>query len=240
MRCISVDDEPRALEIIDSYIEKIDFLELVGKFRSPLDAMDFLLHNKVDLVFLDINMPDISGTEFVRILNQTPMIVFTTAYSEYAIESYDLNAVDYLLKPFEFDRFLKSVIKARELFKAKTGIVEKVPDSLSSTNDSIQIKSGSETFQVKIRDIQYVEGLGNYINVYQADRKITVYTSLQSFLDKLPKNQFVRVHKSFIVSIIHIQSFEYHQIKLDDKTIPIGKIYRKIFIDLMKKRTRGA
>ena len=239
MRCISVDDEPRALEIIDSYIEKIDFLELVGKFRSPLDAMDFLLHNKVDLVFLDINMPDISGTEFVRILNQTPMIVFTTAYSEYAIESYDLNAVDYLLKPFEFDRFLKSVIKARELFKAKSGIVEKVPDSLSSINDSIQIKSGSETFQVKIRDIQYVEGLGNYINVYQADRKITVYNSLQNFLDKLPENQFVRVHKSYIVSIIHIQSFENHQIKLDDKTIPIGKIYRKIFIDLMKKRTRG-
>lgn len=239
MRCISVDDEPRALEIIDSYIDKIDFLELVGKFRSPLDAMDFLLHNKIDLIFLDINMPDISGTEFVRILNQTPMIIFTTAYSEYAIESYDLNVLDYLLKPFEFDRFLKSVIKARELFMAKSGIVEKAPDHLISIHDSIQIKSGSETFQVKIRDIQYVEGLGNYINVYQADRKITTYISLQNFLDKLPENQFVRVHKSFIVSIIHIQSFEYHQIKLDDKTIPIGKIYRKNFIDLMKKRTRG-
>lgn len=237
MRCISIDDEPRALEIIDSYISKIDFLELIGKFRSPLDAMDFLLQNKVDLIFLDINMPDISGTELVRILNKKPMVIFTTAYSEYAIESYDLNAVDYLLKPFEFDRFLKSVIKAKELFKAKSGIEDKPTEFLSPVDGIIQIKSGSETFQVKIENIRYVEGLGNYINVYLSDRKITTYISLQNFLEKLPENQFVRIHKSFIVSTIHIKSFESHQIKLDDKTIPIGKIYRKNFIDLMKNRT---
>lgn len=186
MRCIAIDDEPRALEIIDSYCNKIDFLDLVSTFRSPLDAMD------------------------------------------------------YLLKPFEFDRFLKSVIKAKELFKAKSGIVGKAPVSLSSVSESIQIKSGSETFQVKIENIQYVEGLGNYINVYQSDRKITTYISLHKFFDKLPKNQFARIHRSFIVSIIHIQSFENHQVKLDEKTIPIGKIYRKDFIELMKKRTRGA
>ena len=235
MRCIAIDDEPRALEIIDNYINKIDFLDLVGKFRSPLDAMNYLLQNKIDLIFLDINMPDITGTELVKVLNQKPMVIFTTAYSEYAIESYDLNAVDYLLKPFEFDRFLKSVIKAKELFMVNSGIENKPSVYLSPIDESIQIKSGSETFQIKIDEIKYIEGLGNYVNVYLSDRKIVTYISLQDILKKLPEKQFIRIHKSYIVSIIHIKSFESHQVKLVDKTIPIGKNYKEKFIDLIKK-----
>jgi len=237
MRCIAVDDEPRALEIIDNFISKIDFLDLVGKFRSPVDAIDFLVQNEIDLIFLDINMPDITGTEFVKILNQKPMIIFTTAYSEYAIESYELDAIDYLLKPFEFDRFLKAVIKAKETFNQSSG-VENKHAIINPIDNKIQLKSGSETFQVKIDDIKYIEGLGNYVNVYLTEKKISTYISLKDLLEKLPKENFTRIHKSYIISINHIKSFENYQIKLDDKTIPIGKNYRKDFIELMKKRTR--
>lgn len=237
MRCIAVDDEPRALEIIENFISKIDFLNLVDKFRNPLDALDFLLQNEIDLIFLDINMPDIAGTEFVKILNQKPMIIFTTAYSEYAIESYNLNAIDYLLKPFEFDRFLKAVIKAKEIFKLKSGVENKHTVNLSPIDNKIQLKSGSETFHVKIEDIKYIEGLGNYVNVYLSGKKIATYISLKEFLEKLPTERFIRIHKSYIVSLNHIKSFENHQLKLDDKTIPIGKNYRKDFIDFMKKGT---
>jgi len=237
MRCIAVDDEPRALEIIDNFISKIDFLDLVSKFRSPLDAMDFLLENKIDLIFLDINMPDITGTEFIKIMNQKPMIIFTTAYSKYAIESYELDAIDYLLKPFEFDRFLKSVIKAKEIFKLRSKVENKETVNLSPIDNKIQLKSGSETFHVKIDDIKYIEGLGNYVNVYLPEKKIATYISLKEFLEKLPVERFIRIHKSYIISINHIKSFENHQVKLDDKAIPIGKNYRKDFIDLMKKRT---
>ncbi|MDA3952339.1 MAG: LytTR family DNA-binding domain-containing protein [Bacteroidales bacterium] len=238
MRCIAVDDEPRALEIIDNFISKIDFLDLVGKFRNPVDAIDFLLQNKIDLIFLDINMPDITGTELVKILNQKPMIIFTTAYSEYAIESYELDAIDYLLKPFEFDRFLKAVIKAKEASKLSSGVENNHIVYLNTIDNKIQLKSGSETFQIKIDDIKYIEGLGNYVNVYLTKKKIATYISLKDFLEKLPKDGFTRIHKSYIISINHIKSFENYQVKLDDKTIPIGKNYRKDFIELMKKRTR--
>lgn len=238
MKCIAIDDEPRALEILNNFICKIDFLELVGKFRSPLDAMDFLLQNEIDLVFLDINMPDVTGTELVKILSQKPMIIFTTAYSEYAIESYELDAIDYLLKPFGFDRFLKSVIKAKELFKVKSRFENKHTVNLSPTEENIQLKSGSETFHVKIDDIKYIEGLGNYVNVYLTEKKIVTYTSLRDILEKLPERKFIRIHKSYIISVNHIKSFEIHQVKLDNKTIPIGKNYRKDFITFMKKRTK--
>ena len=238
MRCIAVDDEPRALEVIDNFISKIDFLDLVGKFRSPVDAIDFLLQNEIDLIFLDINMPDITGTEFMKIMNQKPMVIFTTAYSEYAIESYELDAIDYLLKPFEFDRFLKAVIKAKEIFKLRSGVENKHAVYLSPIDNKIQLKSGSETFHVKIDDIKFIEGLGNYVNVYLTEKKIATYISLKDFLEKLPAERFIRIHKSYIVSINHIKSFENHQVKLDDKIIPIGKNYRKDFIDLMKKKTR--
>ncbi len=236
MNCIAIDDEPRALEIIKKYVGKIDFLNLVAKFRDPIEAIDYLMKNEVDLIFLDINMPGIFGTELVKVLKHQPMIIFTTAYSEYAIESYELDAVDYLLKPFEFERFLKSVIKAQELKKlrreeTKTQIAEK-----SLVDTKILIKSGSETHRVNINDIGYIEGLGNYVNVYVNNTKIVTYNSLRDLLDLLPEKEFVRIHKSYIVALQQIKSFEVHQVKIEDKSIPIGKSYRKEFMELMKNR----
>lgn len=230
MNCIAIDDEPRALELIEKYVSKIDFLNLTAKYRDPIEAIDYLMDNDVDLIFLDINMPGIFGTELVKVLKHQPMIIFTTAYSEYAIESYELDAVDYLLKPFEFERFLKSVIKAQGLKRKepKTQIVK-----TSEVDIKILIKSGSETHQVSVNDIRYIEGLGNYVNVYVGDKKIVAYKSLRDLTDLLPKKEFVRIHKSYIVALTHIKSFEIHQVKIDGKTLPIGKIYRKEFLELM-------
>ncbi|WP_340114206.1 LytR/AlgR family response regulator transcription factor [Maribellus mangrovi] len=234
MYCIAIDDEPRALEIIEKYVGKIDFLNLATTFRDPIEAIDYLMKHNIDLIFLDINMPGIFGTELVKVLKNSPMIIFTTAYSEYAIESYELDAVDYLLKPFEFERFLKSVIKAQELKKlkhekSKTQIVKS-----SSVDTKILIKSGSEIHQVNIDDIIYIEGLGNYATIHTNNEKIVTYKSLGDVLDLLPAKLFVRIHKSYIVAIQHIKSYEVHQVKIEGKTLPIGKIYRKEFIELMK------
>jgi len=236
MKCIAIDDEPRALEIIDKFTSKVEFLDLAGKFRNPLEAMNFLLNHNIDLVFLDINMPEITGTELIKTLQHKPMVIFTTAYSEYALESYELNAIDYLLKPFEFDRFLKSVIKAKGLYELKNKSEKEQSVYSGPVVENIQIKSGSETFQVKVDDIKYIEGLGNYVNVYLSDNKIVTYISLKDFLKELPAEEFIRIHKSFIVSIKHIKSFENHQVKIDGKIIPVGKNYRKDFIFLMKKK----
>src|SRR6056297_2966790 len=176
MNCIAIDDEPRALEIIESFASKIDFLELTAKFRDPIEAVNYLLKNNIDLIFLDINMPGITGTELVKVLKNRPMIIFTTAYSEYAIESYKLNAIDYLLKPFEFERFLQAVIKAKELHSLKHGAIKVGLNPTEPENKSIHIKSGTETHHLRINTIKYVEGMGNYITVYAGDRKIITYS----------------------------------------------------------------
>lgn len=236
MICIAIDDEPRALEIIEKYVSKIDFLDLAAKFRDPIEAIDYLMKNNVDLLFLDINMPGICGTKLVKVLKIQPLIIFTTAYSEYAIESYELDAIDYLLKPFEFDRFLKSVLKAREFKTLKSEGKMRNMVKISPVDKNILIKSGSQTHQVNVDDIRYIEGLGNYVNIYVHNEKIVTYKSLGDILDLLPEKQFVRIHKSYIVAIRHIKSFEVHQVKLENKTIPIGKNYRKGFVELMKNR----
>jgi len=233
MNCIAIDDEPRALEVIENYIGKIDFLKLTARFRDPFGAIDYLINNDIDLIFLDINMPGISGMDLAKVLKDQPMLIFTTAYSEYAIESYKLNAIDYLLKPFEFERFLQAVIKAKELHSLKHGAIKVGLNPTEPENKSIHIKSGTETHHLRINTIKYVEGMGNYITVYAGDRKIITYSSLKDFLDKLPERQFVRVHKSYIVSLEHLQSHENHQVKLDGKTIPIGKNYREMFFELL-------
>ena len=238
MKCIAIDDEPRALEIIETFVKKTGFLELVATFRNPLDAIDFLTSHPVDLIFLDINMPDIYGTELVKVLKNKPLIIFTTAYSQYAVESYELDAIDYLLKPFEFDRFLKSVLKAREHFNLRHKGHHEQPVYNSPGSKYLQIKSGNETHQVKAVDIKYIEGLGNYVKIHLIDKKIVAYIGLKDMMDILPGNQFVRIHKSYIVGVHHIKSYESYQVKLDTHTIPIGKNYRKDFTEMMNKKTK--
>jgi two-component system LytT family response regulator len=218
--CIAVDDEPMALEVIERYCTKCDLVDLKAAFREPVKAVEYLGRERIDLVFLDINMPDISGLQFLQTLTPRPMIIFTTAYSHYAVESYNLNAVDYLLKPITFERFLAAVNKV---------VAGKQNPAARDDDASIFIKSGPQTYQVRLRDILYLEKDGNYINLHLKDRAILLRESMGDIFDLVPVSDFIRVHKSYVVAIKHIATIETHQVTINGAKIPIpiGSTYRE-------------
>jgi two-component system, LytTR family, response regulator len=219
MTCIAIDDEPKALEVIERYCQKISLASLKATFREPLRAIEFLNHEKVDLIFLDINMPDISGMQLLQTLSPRPLIIFTTAYSQYAVESYDLNALDYLLKPITFERFLLAVNKAAAALSSRntTGIDE---------DAAVFIKSGPQTYRVKVSEILYLEKDGNYITVHLKDKNILIRENMGDIFDLVPAADFIRVHKSYVVGIRHISMIEVHQLIVNGEKIPIGSTYR--------------
>ena len=224
MNCIAIDDEPKALEVIERYCRKINSVRLLSTFREPLKALEFLAKEKVDLIFLDINMPGVNGLQLLSALLEKPMVIFTTAYTDYAVESYNLRAIDYLLKPITFERFLSSVNKAVELFTLKN----KIP----AASDFVLIKSGPQTHKVKVDDILYLEKEGNYLTVFTKEKKILIRENMTDVFDIIPKQGFVRVHKSFIVALKHISTFEVHQVIIGSNKIPVGSSYRE---ELMKQ-----
>lgn len=219
MTCIAIDDEPKALEVIERYCQKIGLVSLKATFREPLRAIEFLNREKVDLIFLDINMPDINGMQLLQTLSPRPLIIFTTAYSQYAVESYELNAVDYLLKPATFERFLMAVNKAVAALALK---------NTTGTNEgaAVLIKSGPQTYRVKVNEILYLEKNGNYITVHLTDGNILIRENMADIFDLLPAADFIRVHKSYVVGIRHISMIEVHQLIVNGKKIPIGSTYR--------------
>ena len=221
MNCIAIDDEPKALEVIERYCQKNDLVNLKATFREPVKAIEFLNRENIDLIFLDINMPDISGMQLIQTLAEKPMIIFTTAYSNYAVESYNLNAVDYLLKPITFERFLAATNKALNLLSAKNK-----PAGKNEPADTVFIKSGAQTYQVKIGDILYLEKDGNYITVYLKDKKILMRENMGDIFDIIPAGEFIRVHKSFVVAVKHITMIEVHQLIINNQKIPIGSTFR--------------
>ncbi len=220
--CIAIDDEPKALEVIERYCQKSSLTDLKATFREPIKAIEYLNREKVDLVFLDINMPDIDGMQLVQTLTYKPMIVFTTAYSNYAVESYNLNAVDYLLKPITFERFLAAVNKVGNLLAAKNTTVTR--DDGAAT---VFIKSGSQTYQVKVAEILYLEKDGNYITVHLKDKQILIRENMGDIFDLVPESGFVRVHKSYVVAVKHISMIEVHQLIINGQKIPVGSTYRE-------------
>jgi DNA-binding LytR/AlgR family response regulator len=211
-----VDDEPMALEVIERYCAKSDLVELKAVFREPVKAIEYLGREPVDLVFLDINMPDLSGMQLVPTLSPRPMIIFTTAYGHYAVDSYTLNAVDYLLKPISFERFLAAVNKA---------VV--VRGDGKDEEATILIKSGPQTHQVKLGDILYLEKDGNYITAHLKDRNILIRENMGEIFDLVPAADFIRVHKSYVVAIRHISMIEVHQVTILNEKIPVGSTYRE-------------
>ena len=219
MTCLAIDDEPKALEVIERYCQKISLISLKGTFREPIKAIEFLNREKVDLIFLDINMPDISGMQLLQTLSPRPLIIFTTAYSQYAVESYELNALDYLLKPITFERFLMAINKAAAALSSKntTG-----PDE----DAAVLIKSGPQTFRVKVSEILYLEKDGNYITVHLKDGNILIRENLGDVFDLVPAADFIRVHKSYVVGIRHISMIEVHQLIVNGEKLPIGSTYR--------------
>lgn len=236
MKCLVVEDEPIALEIVKDYINRVSFLKLSKAFRNPIKALEYLHENKVDLLLLDINMPDLTGIQFLNALSYSPLVIFTTAYSQYALESYEYDAVDYLLKPIEFERFLKAVNKAFEYFKLRTNRIQlNTPISEINVKDHILIKSGTNLHHIKINDILYIKGAGNYVTFCVEKQKIMTLLTMEQVLEMLPSNQFFRSHKSYIVNSDQIDIIEKDQIKIGGKVLPIGNNFKEDFFNNLKK-----
>lgn len=230
IRCIIVDDEPLAAEILEAYISKVAFLDLVQTCADAFEAMECLKQEKVDLIFLDINMPDLSGIEFLNALPQKPAVIFTTAYADYAVEGFNLDAVDYLLKPISFERFMKAANKAESaLNQTSTTDAPTTPTTEDAPSEHMFIKTEYKIVKVDLKDIWYVEGLKDYIKIVTPDGPLLTLQSMKNMQETLPNARFMRVHKSYIVAIGHIESIERNKIKIQDKWIPIGITYRDQF-----------
>lgn len=234
MRCILVDDEPLALDVLSSYLEKVEGVQLVARCTNPLEAIRILSEEAVDLVFLDIEMPNLSGIDLVKSLDRLPQFIFTTAYPQYALEGFDLNATDYLVKPVPFPRFLKAIARAKEKHEAgqkpteiKANATLAVPQE--SLPDFIFVKSEYENIKINTADIKYLQGLKDYIKIYtnQGDKAILTLSSFKELLDKLPGSHFLRVHRSYVVNINAIRAVQKSKILIGDIRIPIGETYKE-------------
>jgi len=228
IRCIAIDDEPLAVKKIAGYIRKVPFLELVAECRSAAEAMSIMDSTDVQLLFIDINMPDISGMEFVKSLASKPYIVFTTAYSEYALEGFQVDAVDYLLKPITFSNFLKAANKVNNLMELTANNQK---ESIRTTANHLFVKSEYKLIRIELADIKYIESQHEYIKIHLVNSNpVTTQLSLKSIEEQLPSNQFMRVHRSFIVNLSKVTVIERNRIVFDGKVyIPVSEQYKEIF-----------
>jgi len=234
MKCLVVDDEPLAIDILESYIKKFPEIELIGKCSNALEASEFLKNHKVDLMFLDIQMPEITGLEFMRSLTNPPLVVFCTAYSDFAVEGFELNAIDYLLKPVAFDRFSKTIERAKEYITLKRNDTVEAPDL---ENEHIFIKSNQKQIKLSYDNILYVEAFADYVKLYTAEKRYVTLQTMKNMEQKLPKDKFIRVHRSFIVGIKYINSFNSSELEIGAVKIPVGKNYKDEF--LLKLRSKN-
>lgn len=233
-KCLIVEDEELARDLLEKFIEKMPHLELVAKCENPLIAMEVLQKEHIDLMFLDIQMPEMTGVEFLKILPKKPVVIFTTAYKEYALEGYQLDITDYLLKPFSFDRFVQAVNKAVELIQLKnTG----KPDTITEiTKDYLLVKSEHKVFKLKFSDIIYIEGMREYVAYHTTDQgRLMSLMSLKKLEAELPNDQFLRIHKSYIIATERVKALEGNLVHIEDKKIPIGASYRDGIMDRIFK-----
>lgn len=236
LRCLIIDDEPLAHDIIASYINDVPFLEKIGHCYRATEAFDFLTHQEIDLIFLDIRMPKLNGLDFLRTLQRKPLVIITSAYEEYALESFELAVCDYLLKPFRFDRFLKAVNRALEIFNLQNPATGPLISTQSETHsiEKIAIKADKKHVLVNYADIKYLESLGNYVKVWKDDSFLLTPRTLSSFEEQLPTNVFVRVHKSFILNKKAVHYLEGNMIFLKNgQQLPIGKSYKATIKQLL-------
>ena len=224
LRSLIVEDEPPAQEIIAKYIGDCGQLELVKICPDAMAALDLLRHESIDLIFLDINLPRLSGLNFLKTLDRSPMIIFTTAYPEYAVEGFEANAVDYLVKPFSFERFMKAVNKAIEKAHHSNNQAE---TQLSGRQDFILLRADKKLYKVLLSEILYIEATGDYLKVFYKDKHLLVHGTINGFLEKFHKGEFIRVHKSFIISVNQINYIEGNQIRIGSTFIPIGRSYKE-------------
>lgn len=238
MKCIAIDDEPLAINVIKDFCQKIDYINLLATFNSAVDAVKILNHTQVDLIFLDIQMPHLSGLEFIKSCTNPPLVIFTTAFSEHALQGFEVNAIDYLIKPIPFDRFFKAVNKAYELFNLRNSnqLTTHVPEPIIQQQaDYFMIKVEYSTVKVEFKNILYIEGLKDYVKIYAGSRPLLTKSTMKNIEEKLPSDQFIRIHKSFIVSIAHIQVIENNRIVMGEKRLPIGDQYKDSFYAILNK-----
>ncbi len=225
LTAIAIDDEPRALEVVEMHASRVPFLDLKATFTDAFEAIPYLQQNKIDLLFLDIKMPDISGIEFINILQKVPMVVFTTAYSEYAVKGFELDAIDYLLKPFSLARFTKACNKALEISQLNK----------SNTSDFVFLKTGYEEEKVFFDDILYIEAEGNYMSFILKNKKLLSRQNISETLSFLPSGQFVRIHRSYIVAINKIQKINRQSVWIAGKEISVGASYEDKLLEIREK-----
>ena len=231
MTCVAIDDEPIALEVLEEYISKTPNLELLKTFTDAFKAIEYIKENKVQVLFLDIQMPQITGIQLMKSLSEPPLVIFTTAYSNYAIEGFNLNAIDFLLKPFEYERFLKATNKASEYISYKERPAEAV-----TTSSFIFVKSDYQIVKIDLSDISMIEGMDDYVKIFTSKKMILSNMTMKDILSKLPSSNFTRVHRSFIVSLNHIESVRNKRIKIGEKFIPVGDSFADSFYKLLGEK----
>jgi len=239
IKCLIVDDEPLALHILEDYISKIPFLQLVKATTNPIEALTIVQEKGADLVFLDVQMPELSGIQFLRIANGKAKVILTTAYPQYALEGYELDVIDYLLKPIAFDRFYKAVQKAQAVLQPTSAAAQPVapeavqPKQQDLLSDFIFVKTEHKIQKVYLNDILFIEGLKDYISIFTPVERIITLQNMKKMEDALPTKYFIRVHKSYIVSINKIDSIERSRIFIGEKIIPVGDTYRDEFFKIV-------
>jgi DNA-binding LytR/AlgR family response regulator len=235
-RCLIIDDEPLAVKLIRTHLSKLDSFEVAGECRNALKAIEFLKKDKIDLIFLDINMPVINGLDFLKSLPDPPSVIITTAYREYAIEGYDLDVIDFLLKPISFERFLKAV--NRYVLRSRTFIQEKAVSPEPQGKKYIFIQDGKNVLKLPYDEVLYFEGYGEYVKVIATSKTYLVRDSLSEFENRLPADSFFRIHKSYIVNLNKITGFNTTQVLLKNSELPIGRIYREKALSILRSERR--
>jgi len=231
INCLIVDDEPAALEVLEHFIARVFFLQLIKKCQHAIEAMQILEENKIDLLFLDINMPDIDGLQLLKSIKSKPVVIFTTGYKEYALNGYEFDIVDFLLKPFDFERFLRAVNKANNLISKLTLL----PVSLHKPQQFIFVKADYKLVKINVDDILFVEGLKDYIKIFTKQKLILTLMSITAIEEKLPPDEFFRLHRSYIISLSKIDSVSRHRVIIGEKFIPISVPYREKFYLIIDK-----
>jgi DNA-binding LytR/AlgR family response regulator len=244
LQCLIVDDEPLARKLLSDYVQKVPYLNLLRTCSGPMEALDFLRENPVDLLFLDIQMPEITGLTLLKILQKKPWVILTTAYSEYALESYELDVVDYLLKPITLERFLKAMEKINQRLQAQAGILpgsaESTPlpspgEPAAAAPTYLFVKDGTKLVKVKISEIMYVEGMKDYVALHTPQQRIVTLQRLKALEEQLPANQFIRIHNSYIVALDWLDSIHKEKVKVGNTLLPISDSYRKSFKEFIEK-----
>ena len=235
LKCIVIDDEPLAIQLLENHIGRVSFLELTNTFNNPLEALISLNSFPVDLIFLDIQMPQLNGVQFMKLLQNRAHVIITSAYQEYAIEGFEHNVVDYLLKPISFERFYKAVEKANKL-KDPGHPLERKQDIYPATGGYIFIKVETKMVRIELDDILFIEGLKNYVSIQTRTKKIITLQVMKQLEEILPPNRFVRVHKSYIIALDKINSIERQEIYIQDRVIPIGITYQESFSKLLESK----